>query len=115
MTATKTLAEIFKVNGQTDDMEPWTAADDCEIIEINGEDILALAEDGVAIWDNSEREWREVPASDAAKIAMLVFGSGFRANSEKKRSQVETLLDHMSKTHPYADVPTHISVLSEVE
>jgi hypothetical protein len=54
-----TVEEITAVNGQSDDMEPWTVADDLDTIDI-GDDIIAIADDGVVRWCNSDRVWSEI-------------------------------------------------------
>ena len=54
-----TVSEITAVNGQPDDMEPWIVADELDTIDL-GEDIVAIAEDGVVRWSNSDRVWSEI-------------------------------------------------------
>lgn len=63
-----TLEDLFEVNGQGDDDEPWCAADDCPLIDVDGADLIALCSDGVAIWRNNDREWSELGYGAATLI-----------------------------------------------
>jgi len=54
------VSEIEVVNGQPDSKEPWLVAEDAPQIDINGEDFVVFAENGVVQWVNNERAWVEV-------------------------------------------------------
>lgn len=78
-----TLADLFAVNGQSDDREPWTAFGSAECIEVGGEDLIVHAADGVAIWDNSERAWSEVDHWRIGRLVERVYDRGNLAAAEK--------------------------------
>jgi hypothetical protein len=74
------LTDLFAVNGQSDDHEPWTAGDYCDTIEIYGEDLVVLCDDGVARWTNRNREWTEVDTWTFQRTLEEVYGSGSGGN-----------------------------------
>jgi len=66
----QTIGDLTARNGESDDLCPWDAADDCEgVIDVRSEDIVALAADGVGYWSNSRREWSELEPAAAARVA----------------------------------------------
>lgn len=62
------LADYLSVNGLSDEDEPWTVGDSEPLLEIDGADLIALASDGVVLWDNNRREWVELEPSRADRI-----------------------------------------------
>lgn len=74
-TSDTTLADLFARNGESDEQEPWDAGDQCPMIEVRGEDMYVLCEDGVARWRNRDREWSEVDAMGAQDALRDVYDS----------------------------------------
>lgn len=70
--AVTTYADLIAVNGQDDSQEPWSAADDCETIEVGGEDLLVrTADDRIVRWTNRDREWADVDGPHFSPAELL--------------------------------------------
>lgn len=91
-----TIDDLLAVNGASDDEEPWAAADYCDLIEVDGADLVALCEDGVALWSNRDREWSEVTPDEAGALADRVRDAWAGGNDEA----AERLLGWMAEFWP---------------
>lgn len=80
-----TLDDLLAANGQPDEQEPWCAADPCECIEIRGEDLVVLCEDGVARWTNNQREWSVLDGGHLCRVAEEIYESGMGGNADEAR------------------------------